>query len=240
MNSCVTDVIYINLIFSPFRQSFADPCQVKMFIFQKKSSTEKLQENFGSRLKIFLENVSIHCYHHLVADYVGWEKSMWLTVHVFFGLMSIAIISNAWIGFSENPLVTKLDDTLFASANVPFPAVTLCSNNRISEKKIESLAQEFAARDQLRRDREFFLNKFHLLGALYNADTFEKTDLDEFQSILSQNESSPRAIENLMHDLTPKCESRIQRCFWRSKEIKCDESFIMKKTQYGFCCSFNR
>jgi amiloride-sensitive sodium channel len=67
---------------------------------------------------------------------------MWFFIHIFDACALIFFTTTIWEDFTENPLVTTLHDTIYPVKNIPFPAVSICSNNRISRREAEKLAKE--------------------------------------------------------------------------------------------------
>lgn len=67
---------------------------------------------------------------------------MWFSIHVFDACALIFFTLTIWDSFTANPLVTTLHDTIYPIKNIPFPAVSICSNNRISRKEAETFAKE--------------------------------------------------------------------------------------------------
>lgn len=59
---------------------------------------------------------------------------MWIIIHMVGASFLGVIIYRAWEDFTISPLVTTLHDTLYPSSEVPFPAVAICNNNRISKR----------------------------------------------------------------------------------------------------------
>lgn len=228
-----------------------------MFIFKRPSTSAAYSSTFSGRLNIFLENITVHCYNHLVQyDRTGWERVMWLAVHFIFGTASIAIITTAWIEFNTNPLVTRLQDTLYPSANVHFPAVTICDVNRVSKQRALKLASELSKNDEKNRTIEYFLDKIKSFGALYDLGVDDEQGMRDFQNDIdnlfgiSPTENSNNLTTVLMERLSPMCKDRLVRCLWRSKAYNCTSSEDRGKTvdglfsrrrssEYGHCCSFN-
>lgn len=67
---------------------------------------------------------------------------MWGVIH-FIGFCSlIFLITESYQSFALNPLITTLYDTVYPIRNIPFPAVTFCSNNRISKREAKNFAAE--------------------------------------------------------------------------------------------------
>lgn len=49
-------------------------------------------------------------------------------------------------------------------------------------------------------------------------------------------------VLDIVDRLTPKCEDILLRCLFKSIEIPCLMKYAMmekRRTQYGFCCTFN-
>lgn len=66
---------------------------------------------------------------------------MWLLVHVFAFLTIVLALQTAYTMYSVgSTTVTTLYDTLYPIQSVPFPAISICNNNRIGR----SAAVEYA------------------------------------------------------------------------------------------------
>ncbi|XP_063697897.1 pickpocket protein 28-like [Culicoides brevitarsis] len=212
-------------------------------------SPDTTPNTFRTRLKTFLENTTVHCYRYLVEDHRSkWEIFLWIIVHAIFAFCSVTIVINSWIGFTENPLMTKLHTTLYPSSKVAFPGIAICNVNRISRRAAVRFAEELRAKDkhpEMKRDTQFYLKQIKLLASMYTYDYVNEIDLIEFQRILDEvyEESELTLMNDIMNRLTPRCEDMLLRCFWQSKEVKCIGGpfalFESRRTEYGICCSFN-
>lgn len=219
-----------------------------MFSFNGNSAENK-PSTFQSRLKIFLENITVHCYRNLVEDErSNWERFIWFIVHVIFGVCSVTIIIRSWTGFNEAPLMTKLHNTLYPSSKVPFPGITICNVNRISRRAAVTFAQELQSNDkhkELNRTTEYYLKQILQLASLYTYDYEDENPLLDFQRIIDEMYDSQifTIMGDIMNRLSPRCEEMMLRCFWQSKEYKCIEGpvkvFERRRSEYGHCCSFN-
>lgn len=67
---------------------------------------------------------------------------MWILLHSFNTFCFIYVAITAYNDFTTNPLVTTLHDTIYPIKEIPFPAVSLCSNNRISKRAAVEFANE--------------------------------------------------------------------------------------------------
>jgi amiloride-sensitive sodium channel len=46
-----------------------------------------------------------------------------------------------WLRFNESPTVTNVETTTYPIWNIPFPAVTLCNNNKVYQPAAIKLAE---------------------------------------------------------------------------------------------------
>lgn len=47
----------------------------------------------------------------------------------------------AWGRFTDNPTITTLESQQYSVLDIPFPAVAVCSNNKISKSAADQYAQ---------------------------------------------------------------------------------------------------
>lgn len=69
-------------------------------------------------------------------------RLMWFCIHVFGACSLYYFITTSYESFVLNPLVTTLFDTVYPVKYIPFPAVSICSNNRISRSEATAFARE--------------------------------------------------------------------------------------------------
>ncbi|XP_058812510.1 sodium channel protein Nach [Topomyia yanbarensis] len=208
---------------------------------------KKMQYSFKYELVRLWSTVSTHCYRQLVQeDRSIWERLMWFLIIIVETVALIIILVTAWNSFTSNPLITTLHDTFYPIKNVPFPAIALCNNNRISRAAAISYAENLSRKDPAMRNVSFFLNQIRLLGKLFDFDYEKIHPMTEFQEFLdiydTNNVSGMFSAYDTMEKLSPRCEQMLLRCFWKSIELPCmtkNEMIEVRRTQYGFCCTFN-
>uniref|UniRef100_A0A182SN75 Pickpocket n=1 Tax=Anopheles maculatus TaxID=74869 RepID=A0A182SN75_9DIPT len=191
--------------------------------------------------------ITAHCYRQLAQkDRSVWERLFWLLMLILEAATLVAIIISAWGKFTANPLITTLHDTIYPIELVPFPAISLCNNNRISRTAAMRYARQLAEKDTERRNVSFFLEQIVLLGKLYDFDYENLHQMTKFQEFLDLNDvSNGTGMYNALETLTklsPRCEDMLLRCFWKSIELPCmlrNDMVEVRRTQYGFCCTFN-
>lgn len=69
-------------------------------------------------------------------------RLIWLLMHATTFIAMLAVLLLTWEQFIAQYFVINLKDPLYPIENVPFPAVSICSNNRISMQAVINYAQE--------------------------------------------------------------------------------------------------
>lgn len=91
--------------------------------------------------KEFLSKTAVHSYHYLVEpNRHAAEKAMWIILHMTMSVSAIYIVLFAWSRFTDNPTITTLESQHHSIFNLDFPAVAICSNNKMSRIYAENYA----------------------------------------------------------------------------------------------------
>ncbi|XP_012234766.2 sodium channel protein Nach-like [Linepithema humile] len=174
------------------------------------------------------------------------EKIMWLVIRIIAVSGTLFMMLDFTLMYKRSPTFTTPETFLYPIWNVDFPAIAICNVNRISRKAAVDLAQELM---EFESTKNPFANNLtmpdlthmlSLLGQLYlrqdgNADT-EPTK--RLHTIL-ERAYNDYDVDRIMKRLTPKCKSMLRKCSWKGKDVMCDDIFVLRKTQDGYCCTFN-
>lgn len=96
---------------------------------------------FKNRLKHFCSVTALHGYSHIIRDDTPlWERGVWTVIVISALIAAIVLLMISWQWNSEIPVVTVIESTHYATWNIPFPAVTICSLNKISARTALKLA----------------------------------------------------------------------------------------------------
>lgn len=112
-------------------------------------------------IKEFMSKTPVHAYHYLVEPnrHIA-ERLMWIVLHSTMTVSAIYIVINlfvqtnctgvkfinysqvlfAWARFTDNPTITTLESQHYSVFGLDFPAVGICSNNKISRARAEEYA----------------------------------------------------------------------------------------------------
>ncbi|XP_017141318.1 sodium channel protein Nach [Drosophila miranda] len=195
-----------------------------------------------------LRNISLQGYNKLLSpDITLGQRMIWLLLHTTTTVSLIVVLSLTWEQFVAQSFVTNLKDPLYPLENVPFPAVSICSNNRISRVAAIRYATELQAQSPISRPVEYYLERLLYLrefyvhvGVVVDTDDFGsfQTFLDVFGTWDNETFFDTRRIMKL---LTPKCQSYVLKCTLANVDIPCfsKAAFQESLTQYGPCCTFN-
>ncbi|XP_049536943.1 pickpocket protein 28-like [Anopheles darlingi] len=217
--------------------------------FRQRQQQQQTHRRYSFREELFqlFASITAHCYKQLAnAERSIWERLFWLLALILEAATLVAIIVSAWGKFTANPLITTLHDTIYPIEHVPFPAISLCNNNRISRTAALRYAETLAQRDTQRRNTSYFLDQIALLGKLYDYDFENLHQMTKFQEFLDlhdvSNATGMYSTLETLAKLSPRCEDMLLRCFWKSIELPCmlrNDMIEVRRTQYGFCCTFN-
>ncbi|XP_026828089.1 sodium channel protein Nach [Ooceraea biroi] len=143
---------------------------------------------------------------------------------------------------SENGIVTSPEMDLYPTWQIDFPAIAICNVNRISRKAANHLAQELAEFESVTYTANLTVQDLTrmltLLGQLYLYE-FRDAETILLHTILERACNSGYDVDRIMKHLAPKCRNMLWKCTWQGKEVVCDDIFVLRKTQDGYCCTFN-
>lgn len=162
------------------------------------------------------------------------NRIAWIIIISIATIVAAVLLYISWQLNLETPTITVIESTHYPIANIPFPAITICSMNAISARKALSLAQNMTRPSDVSPER---LSKlFQLLLHFQGVGDAAKEEYDLLHSILQANQMS---ITNLSSVLRPKCNEMLINCRWKGTEVRCDTLFQPVSTIEGECCSFN-
>lgn len=101
----------------------------------------KIARAMSKSVKEFLMKTPVHAYHYLVEEnrHIA-ERTMWVVLHLTMTIAAVYIVLFAWSRFTDNPTITTLESQQYSIFNLQFPAVGICSNNKISRSNAEAYA----------------------------------------------------------------------------------------------------
>ncbi|XP_037943863.1 sodium channel protein Nach-like [Teleopsis dalmanni] len=228
-----------------------NPTETWMRGIRHKQQSQRKQSEHASLchdLADLFRNISLHGYANLIiTQHSVWEKLIWLAVHAttLFALLTVLLLT--WEQFVAQYFAINLHDPLYAVENVPFPAVSICSNNRISQQEAMTYANQLHKSDPSNRSVVYFLESIQLLNNLYvkHGETINTEALTNFQAFLDThdawNNDAFYDTRRFMRMLAPACKNFILECKLAEKNIECFSKVAFEEslTMFGPCCTFN-
>jgi len=157
---------------------------------------------------------------------------------LIFGGYVMRPIYNKW---QIVPTITSVETTNYPIWNIYFPAVTICSNNKIEMQKIDAILKK---EPWLSLYDEYDNFEEDLKLALATTLTFE-TDRTTFNETI-KNKGVEKILKGLKENMSllaqkalPSCLGMILHCEWQGQVVECGDLFGIRRTDFGFCCSFN-
>ncbi|XP_014367108.2 sodium channel protein Nach [Papilio machaon] len=152
-------------------------------------------------------------------------------------ICSVSLVYLTFRKYYRAPLVTTQMPAGVSVSKIIFPAVGICSNNRISKRAITELARKLVKEERNKMyDEEGMLSLLVGLGMLYNIDPMD----DEVVKPMQLHRAlGVYDVNELMRNLTPRCEDLLLRCAWNDEPKNCSKLFDFRLTMNGYCCTFN-
>jgi amiloride-sensitive sodium channel len=159
-------------------------------------------------------------------------------------VLCVRLIYPVYTKWQTVPTITSVATTNYPIWSIYFPAVTICSNNKIIASQFKAILKRQPWKNLSidSGDPEKFskdLKTAVRTVALYNDDPDilgddeltigAKTILNEYKGKL------PGLMQSVMHT----CTSMLLTCIWQGKTVPCTDLFSVRRTDSGYCCSFN-
>ncbi|XP_055389441.1 pickpocket protein 11-like [Condylostylus longicornis] len=183
---------------------------------------------------VFCDVTGIHGACHITNKSLPRSENIaWFVIVLTALTISSILLYVSWKWNDETPTKQLIDSMHAPVWRIPFPAVTICSNNRISKEKVTKLANEMKFTNYTPPD---FLKLFKLTMGVKGGLAENNDKYLLFDRILRSNNHT---FYTLMDLLTPKCTDLIRRCMWKGETRKCEAIFQEIETSSGKCCAFN-
>ncbi|CAK9806122.1 Sodium channel protein Nach [Anthophora quadrimaculata] len=198
-------------------------------------------------VRILLKYTKLYCkytklagFKYFVEPEATWfDRMLWFLVYAITVPMMIYTVYYGLLAYLETPLMTTVETEFFPTQKLDFPGVGICSINRISRRSAMEMASEVFAANISRLSYDEILDMISQLGDLYDSEFITQKRFYRIDQLLTVFYDGSYSITDVMKRLTPQCSSILLKCRFHGEERNCSDLFDFRKTQDGFCCTFN-
>ncbi|KOC68351.1 Sodium channel protein Nach [Habropoda laboriosa] len=209
-------------------------------ITDRRSSRSRFVRILLKYTKLYCKYTKLAGFRYFVEPEATWfDRTLWFLVYAITVPMMIYTVYYGYVGFMETPLMTTVETESFFTQKLDFPGVGICSINRISRRSAMELASEVFAANISRLSYDEILDMISQLGDLYDSEFITQKRFYRIDQLLTVFYDGYYNITDVMKRLTPQCSSILSKCHFHSAERNCTDIFQFRKTQDGFCCTFN-
>ncbi|XP_049782021.1 sodium channel protein Nach-like [Schistocerca cancellata] len=207
----------------------------------RRSTYDLLKTSWTYQTRQFFDKSTLHGVRYINEEGRPFcERFMWFCFTSVGAIATLIIIVSLWEKFQTNPTITGLD-TDFHNWKVPFPAISVCSENPVNrqavEKYVAKIGQTFTStcNEETQNCTQIHTEYFTQIANLsYN-------NLYIIDELLSQQRINlSESIKDTQKQLVKRCKDLLQNCTFKlSQKFDCCERFFPIYTEVGFCFSFN-
>lgn len=201
--------------------------------------------------KCFMSNYRDYCLQTSVhgLQYLGEKKRpmkervFWLCVFVVSIYCCAKLIYSAYTKWDETPVIVSFAERSTPVWNIPFPAVTICSETKrvLKASDMNSYAELYKqfAHDSLKTTR------------IFKPHNVSNREMEEFRTLLHVCNTQiiepgmplipgdPLDYSEVLQRMLPPFERYFFYCRWLSRFNECDKYFRETLTEEGICYTFN-
>ncbi|CRK87198.1 CLUMA_CG001003, isoform A [Clunio marinus] len=153
----------------------------------------------------------------------------------------ITYLGQSNLHWSESPLSTVVESTIFPVSEISFPAITICNTNRFHKERFLKAKDIFLPDADRETREEFQLFLTNLNNSQFGA--FDEFDEKAFNLTPTMElKLNSLNLTEVFKFVMLSCEEIIfnDKCWWRNKYFNCCDNLIyLQRSGYGLCYSFN-
>ncbi|XP_053960079.1 pickpocket protein 19-like isoform X1 [Anastrepha ludens] len=202
-----------------------------------KKSANKNLKNFKELIGEFGEHTSIHGLGKPLAANISVVQRLFWTIGFLCALgMMIFVIQILAARYNRQQFKTVVNATNYPIYRIFFPEVHICNQNRLNWARFPSAKENYLRREHHNTHLD---RLFTEVVALYDTFTFGRFDV--FQNLSGQalHELNYVNFTSVAKFMSWRCDELFTNCVWRHTPMNCCDIFIMRRSTYGFCMSFN-
>ncbi|XP_017060929.1 sodium channel protein Nach [Drosophila ficusphila] len=212
----------------------------------------RVEESHYRRLfREFLRQSYINGLHpFLYHSPVRYAKVLWLALLTAIVIYTHLEIVNLTQEYLVQPTEIHMSPNLVHVANSPFPAVGVCTANRISQRLLHDYAvklfhhQGNSSLQKVALDVADMADRLLVLAQYYlNPFEFERWNASELNQLhwllLSYYRNSAYSIRDILRELSPDCGELVIKGIVFGAPVNTSQLFLKRPTSTNVCCIFN-
>lgn len=117
------------------------------------------------------------------------QSLLWSLILATVISFSIYVLLSIWDSFVRNPTLTTLENVEFKIWNTPFPAIGICSVNKLSAKAAIEYSKVLFEKSQGVIPQNTILEYIRHFAALFDSNAFDEDEALEVQNFLDKYDS---------------------------------------------------
>lgn len=175
--------------------------------------------------EIYCEMSSIHGFYQFLGAKT-WQRVLWWLVICQAVFLALLVLIMSYGMTAETPTIRRIESMMRPTAErpLPFPALTICSLNRASQRSIEAKSKEWQVPEQVLKQLPWLTSQ--------RLRTVNRTSLARLSLVNS-------TWAQLLEELSPKlCEDQLLGCKWLGRTQSCHKLFATTWSyNEGRCCT---
>ncbi|XP_034666270.1 sodium channel protein Nach [Drosophila subobscura] len=216
------------------------------------------RSNYRRLFKEFLRQSYINGLHPFIYPTpVRYAKALWLVLMAAIVVWTHVVIVNLTLEYLDQPTEIHMAPDLVHVANSPFPAVGVCTANKISQRLLRSYAvklyqhqETFNSSDDstLQRvalDVDEMAERLLVLAQFYlnplEAPRLDVAHLQRLHWLLTSyhSDTGGYSVRDILRQLSPDCGDLIIRGIVYGSKVNTSQMFVKRPTSSNVCCIFN-
>ncbi|XP_045502917.1 sodium channel protein Nach-like [Colias croceus] len=201
-----------------------------------------VRQAFKDSFREYADHSSISGFQQMCnANITHKQRLIWVLGYgIMLGIMLYFLIFYIWIDCLDKPFVVTMETSTYPISMIDFPAVAVCSANRISKKALKTFARSvhpwMAKHNETLSDVVDYLRQ---LGSFIDFSYNESLRNHNFNKPFEHLMNTTYNVVDMMESLAPSCDEMLLDCFWANRKANCSELFQVLRTSHGHCCVFN-
>ncbi|XP_016945073.4 sodium channel protein Nach isoform X2 [Drosophila suzukii] len=181
---------------------------------------------------------------------VRFAKALWLVLLTVIVIYTHIVIANLIREYLVQPTEIRMSPDMVHVANSPFPAVGVCSSNKISKRLLQDYAvklfhhQGNSSLQAVALDVDDIADRLLVLAQFYlhpfETERWNASELDRLHRLLlSYYNDNEYSVRDILRDLSPGCGELVIRGIVFGATVNTSRYFLKRATSSNVCCIFN-